>query len=104
MSRPVRVIVLNADEEAGPQLRALLLGIPGVKIVAEVDEPALLARALAQFPAEVLLLHLDRSRWPRTPSTAASAPLAISRPCRPRPPPWRSSPRLSPGKRTSSRR
>ena len=59
MSRPVRVIVLNADEEAGPQLRALLLGIPGVKIVAEVDEPALLARALAQFPAEVLLLHLD---------------------------------------------
>jgi len=57
--RPVRVIVLNADEEAGPDLRALLLSVEGVKIVAEIDEPALLGKALAQFPAEVLLLHLD---------------------------------------------
>ncbi|MCK4342256.1 MAG: AAA family ATPase [Phycisphaerae bacterium] len=59
MSRPVRVIVVNADEEAGPELRALLLSVDGVKIVAEIDEPALLAQTLAQFPAEVLLLHLD---------------------------------------------
>lgn len=59
MRRPVRVIVLNADEEAGPDLRALLLSVEGVKIVAEIDEPALLGKALAQFPAEVLLLHLD---------------------------------------------
>lgn len=61
MSRPVRVIVVNADEEAGPELRALLLSVEGVKIVAEIDEPALLAQALVQFPAEVLLLHLDPS-------------------------------------------
>jgi pilus assembly protein CpaE len=59
VSRPVRVIVLNADEEAGPELRALLLSVEGVKIIAEIEEPALLARALKQFPAEVLLLHLD---------------------------------------------
>ncbi len=58
-SRPVRVIVVNADEEAGPELRALLLSVEGVKIVAEIDEPALLGRALTQFPAEVLLVHLD---------------------------------------------
>lgn len=61
MSRPVRVIVVNADEEAGPELRALLLSVEGVKIVAEIDEPALLGQALTQFPAEVLLVHLDPS-------------------------------------------
>lgn len=55
----MRVIVVNADEEAAPELRALLLAVEGVKIVAEVDEPLLLAQALTQFPAEVLLLHLD---------------------------------------------
>ncbi len=59
MSKPVRVIVVNADEEAAPELRALLLSVEGVKIVAEVDEPLLLTQALNQFPAEVLLLHLD---------------------------------------------
>jgi pilus assembly protein CpaE len=60
-SRPVRVIVVNADEEAGPELRALLLSVEGVKIVAEIDEPVLLGQALAQFPAEALLIHLDPS-------------------------------------------
>lgn len=59
MSRPVRVIVLNSDEEAAPELRALLLSVEGVKIVAELDEPAMLDAAVTQFPAEVLLLHLD---------------------------------------------
>ncbi len=59
MSKPVRVIIVNSDEEAAPELRALLLSVEGVKIVAEIDEPILLAQALNQFPAEVLLLHLD---------------------------------------------
>jgi pilus assembly protein CpaE len=59
LNKPVRVIVVNADEEAAPDLRALLLSIEGVRIVAEVDEPVLLGQALKQFPAEVLLLHLD---------------------------------------------
>jgi pilus assembly protein CpaE len=59
VSKPVRVIVVNSDEEAAPELRALLLSVPGVKIVAEVDEPVLLGQALNQFPAEALLVHLD---------------------------------------------
>ncbi len=59
MSRPVRVIVVNTDEQTGPELRALLLSVEGVKIVAEIDEPILLAQALGQFPAEMVLLHLD---------------------------------------------
>jgi pilus assembly protein CpaE len=59
VSRTVRVIVVNADEEVAPELRAALLGVAGVRIVAEIDEPALLPQALDQFPAEVLLVHLD---------------------------------------------
>lgn len=59
MAGTVRVIVVNADEEAAPELRAHLLSVEGVKITAEVDEPAFLAQALQQFPAEVLLVHLD---------------------------------------------
>jgi pilus assembly protein CpaE len=53
------VIIVNTDEEATPELRALLLSVEGVKIVAELDEPVLVAQALQQFPAEILLLHLD---------------------------------------------
>jgi pilus assembly protein CpaE len=57
----IRVIVANSDEGAGPELRAFLLSIDGVKIVAEIDEPGMLEHALKQFPAEMLLLHLDPS-------------------------------------------
>jgi pilus assembly protein CpaE len=59
VSQTVRVIIMNADESAAPELRAHLLSAPGVKIVAEIDEPAVLAQALDQFPAEVVLIHLD---------------------------------------------
>lgn len=59
MSRNIRVIVVNSDDEVASDLRAVLLSIEGIKIVAEIDEPALLAQALSQFPAEVLLIHLD---------------------------------------------
>lgn len=59
MSGTVRVIVLNTDEQVAADLRGVLLAIDGVKIVAEIDEPAMLVQALAQFPAEVLLVHLD---------------------------------------------
>ncbi len=59
MKQGIRIIVANTDESVAPELRAFLLGIDGVTIVAEVDEPALLEQAVAQFPAEVLLLHLD---------------------------------------------
>lgn len=59
MSKNVRVIVVNTDEEVAADLRAVLLAIPGVKIVAEIDEPALLAQAIDSFPAEAVLVHLD---------------------------------------------
>lgn len=59
MSQTIRAIVVNTDEDVRPELRAVLLGVEGVKIVAEIDEPALLGQALDQFPAEVLLVHLD---------------------------------------------
>jgi pilus assembly protein CpaE len=59
MRRSVRVIVFNADEDYSASLRAELLRIAGVQIVAEVDEPALIEQAVNQFPAEVLVAHLD---------------------------------------------
>lgn len=59
MSRKLRVIILNTDETVATDLRAALLAIDGVRIVAEVDEPAMLTQALDQLPAEVLLVHLD---------------------------------------------
>lgn len=59
LSKTIRVIIVNTDEEVSADLRAALLSIDGVKIVAEVDEPALLAQALNQFPAEALLVHMD---------------------------------------------
>lgn len=59
MATNVRFIILNADEAFGTQLRAALLKLEGVKIAAEVDQPALLAQTVAQVSAEVLLLNLD---------------------------------------------
>ena len=61
MGHDVRFIVLNGEEHFAGELRALLLGISGVKIVAEVDEPALLTQAIQQFPADVALVNLDPS-------------------------------------------
>jgi len=55
----IRVIIFNADESFAPTLRATLQTFDGVKIVAEVDEPTLLPQAVRQFPADVLIVHLD---------------------------------------------
>ncbi|MCL2330158.1 MAG: AAA family ATPase [Phycisphaerae bacterium] len=59
MRRSIRVIVFNADEEYSATLRAELLVVPGVQIVAEVDDPSLIEQAVKQFPAEVVIVHLD---------------------------------------------
>jgi len=61
VSQTVRVIIVNTDEGVAPDLRQVLSSVDGVRIVAEVDEPVLLPQALEQFPAEVLLIHLDPS-------------------------------------------
>lgn len=59
MGQGTRVIVVNTDEQVASDLRAVLLSVDGVRIVAEIDEPAMLTQALSQLPAEVLLIHLD---------------------------------------------
>jgi len=55
----VRIVVFNADESFAATLRSTLLGLAGVKIIAEVDEPALLPQALERFRCDVLVAHLD---------------------------------------------
>lgn len=59
MARDVRFIVMNSDEQYRGELRALLHGTGGVKIVAEVEEPALLSQAVRQFSVDVVLVNLD---------------------------------------------
>lgn len=59
MRRSVRVIIFNGDEDYSATLRGDLLCIPGVQIVAEIDEPGLIDQAVQQFPAELLIAHLD---------------------------------------------
>ncbi len=54
-----RLIVFNADEDYAASLRTDLLGIEGVKIVAEVDEVGLLPAAVNQFACDVVVVHLD---------------------------------------------
>ena len=77
MARDIRFIVLNTDERCGAELRASLLQVAGIKIVAEVEEPALLAQAVRQFPVEVVLVNLDPSpeaMLPVVADVAASEP------------------------------
>lgn len=59
MAQDLKFIVFNRDEEYSPELRAQLLKLESVKIVAEVDEPALLGQAVLQFNPDVLLVNLD---------------------------------------------
>lgn len=59
MAQALRLIVFNADEDFSPILRGELLTFDGIKIVAEVDEPALLTEAVQRFPVDLLVVHLD---------------------------------------------
>ncbi len=59
MARALRVVLFNADESAATTLRSALLAFDAVKIVAEVDEPALLPQVARQVTADMLLAHLD---------------------------------------------
>ena len=59
MGHDVRFIVLNGDEAYTGELRAALLAIKGAKIVAEVEEAALLAQAVKQFPVDAVVANLD---------------------------------------------
>ncbi|HRX85930.1 MAG TPA: AAA family ATPase [Phycisphaerae bacterium] len=55
----VRIVVFNSDDSFAAPLRSTLLGLAGVKIIAEVDEPALLPQALERFRCDLLVAHLD---------------------------------------------
>jgi pilus assembly protein CpaE len=59
MARSVRVLLFNADESCSAELRGMLTRIPGLKIVAELDEPSLLPQAVNQFPVDLVFVHLD---------------------------------------------
>ncbi len=61
MGHDVKFIILSADDAFTAKVRATLLEQEGVKVVAEVDEPALLTQAVQQFPVDVLLVNLDPS-------------------------------------------
>lgn len=59
MGQDLKFIVLNDCEKFALELRAMLQNFDGVKIVAEVDEPALLVQAVSQFPVDILFVNLD---------------------------------------------
>lgn len=61
MASDVKFILLNAEEEFATELRALLLQYHGAKIVAEMDEPAMLAQAVSQFAVDIVIANLDPS-------------------------------------------
>lgn len=59
MARGIRAIVLNMSETDAVELRSRLLTVDGLKIVAELDEPALFDVAIKQFPSELVVINLD---------------------------------------------
>ena len=59
MAHDVRFIVVNGDEQFGAELRDVLLRQSGVKIVAELEEPALIGQAVEQFPVDIVFVNLD---------------------------------------------
>jgi len=77
MAQDVKFIVLSSNETFSVEARELLLGLDGIKIVAEVDEAALLGQAVQQFPVDIVLADLDpapESILPIVGDVAASNP------------------------------
>lgn len=61
MGLGVKIITMTANEELAAELRGVLMQFDGTKIIAEVEEPALLALAVKRFPVDILLVNLDPS-------------------------------------------
>ena len=59
MGHDIKFILINADDSFATHVREVLLKFPGRKIIAEVEEPALFAQAIKQFPVDVALVNLD---------------------------------------------
>jgi pilus assembly protein CpaE len=47
------------EEDYAVELRSKFLAVEGLKIVAELDEPALFDSAIKQFPADLVVINLD---------------------------------------------
>jgi len=61
MERDVRFLIFNRDERCSKELRAALHESPRTKLVAELDEGAMLRQAIKQFHADAVLINLDPS-------------------------------------------
>lgn len=59
MSGVIRTIVLNTDEQSIRTLRAKLLTVEGLRIISEVDEPALFESTISKIPADLAVVNLD---------------------------------------------
>ena len=59
MRPSVRAILLNMDPEYAKELRNQLLGIERLKIIAQIDDPAMLMQAVQQFRCDLVVLQLD---------------------------------------------
>jgi pilus assembly protein CpaE len=61
MGQDVKFLVMHRNEQFAAEMRAMLAQFDNVKIVAELDEPALLTQAVKQFPVDIVLIDLDPS-------------------------------------------
>jgi pilus assembly protein CpaE len=59
MPQDLKFLIFSADEQFTVTMRSMLSRFDGVKIVAELDEAALLLHSAGQFPVDVLLVNLD---------------------------------------------
>lgn len=59
MGMDLKFLIMHRNEAFVNELRAILTQFQGAKIVAEVDEPALLGQAVKQFPVDIVVADLD---------------------------------------------
>jgi pilus assembly protein CpaE len=59
MANGLTAILFNEEGNYASELRAHLNAYGGIKIVAEIDEPALLTQTISQLKADVLVANLD---------------------------------------------
>lgn len=61
MAQTLRVILLTGNAESALELRRATTSLSQVRIVAELDEPSLIAQAFTQFPTDLIIADLDPS-------------------------------------------
>ena len=76
MSQTIRTILLTAVQETAPELRRAITSLSEIRIVADLDDPAVLPQAVAQFPADLVVVDLDPDPAPLLASIAKINELA----------------------------